>query len=444
MLNKIRNILLIFVLLCAHAHAQVFVSASAADDSGAGTSWETAKRTVGAALAMAGSSSNVYVMVGEYVLETELVIPAGVTVKGGYAVGSTGTDVSQRHNPGGNSNWGNPTLCTILSGNYTHRIATVNAGSALESCVVRFGRTSGNGGGILLNGGTLSHCVVMNCMAYNPTGQTEARGGGVYMQSGSLLNCVVCFNRADNGYGVAGMGGNAINNTVTQNYPMSCGTVTDYDQNEYATVVIGNQCWMRENLRTTHFADGTAISAGQTTSDLTPLYYNPATVGAETHIFGLLYNLRAARHASHDSFTDDNPSGMQGICPDGWHLPSNAEFEQMLAFLRHDAANTCGGNDDNLAKSLAVDSLWLTSSVTCGVGNGVEENNRSLFSAPPAGHYNGSFQAIYQQGRFWTTSRANNVNSHCVYRGLSNNTTTLEYGFQTAENGCSVRCVKDE
>ena len=135
---------------------------------------------------------------------------------------------------------------------------------------------------------------------------------------------------------------------------------------------------------------------------------------------------------------------MQGICPDGWHLPSNAEFEQMLAFLRHDAANTCGGNDDNLAKSLAVDSLWLTSSVTCGVGNGVEENNRSLFSAPPAGHYNGSFQAIYQQGRFWTTSRANNVNSHCVYRGLSNNTTTLEYGFQTAENGCSVRCVKDE
>jgi uncharacterized protein (TIGR02145 family) len=420
------------------------VSASAADDNGAGTSWETAKRTLGAALAMAGNSSNVYVMVGEYLLEEELIIPAGVTVTGGYASGSTGTDVSQRHNPGGNSNWGNFALCTILSGNYTHRIATVNTGGTLESCVVRFGRTTGNGGGILLNGGTLSHCVIMNSIAYDPVGQTEAKGGGVYMQSGSLLNCVVCYNRADNGYGVAGMGGNAVNNTVTQNFPMNCGTVTDYDQNEYATVVIGNQCWMRENLRTTHFADGTAISAGQTTSTTTALYYNPATVGAETHIFGLLYNLRAARRASHDSFTDDNPSGVQGVCPEGWHLPSNAEFEQLLAFLRHDAANTCGGNDDNLAKSLAVDSLWLASSVTCAVGNGVTENNLSLFSAPPAGYYDESFHSLYQQGRFWTTSRANNVNSHCVYRGVSYNTTTLEYGFQTAEKGCSVRCVKDE
>ena len=263
------------------------------------------------------------------------------------------------------------------------------------------------------------------------------------MQNGSLLNCVICYNRADNGYGVAGMSGNALNNTITQNYPMNCGTVTDIDGNTYNTVVIGQQCWMRENLRTTHFADGTAIAAGQTPSATTALYYNPATVGAETNVFGLLYNLRAARHASHDSFTDENPSGMQGICPDGWHLPSNAEFDQMLAFLRHDASNTCNNNDDNLAKAIAMDSLWQNTSSTCAVGHSVADNNNSLFSAPPAGYYDGSFQSIYQQGRFWTTSRANGINSHCVYRGISYNAPTLEYGFLTTEHGCSVRCVKD-
>lgn len=428
----------------AQAQTNVFVSASAADDSGDGQSWATAKKTIAAGIAAAGGNGTVYVMAGEYALATELTIPSGVTVKGGYAPTSTGTDVSQHHNPGGNSSWGDASRCTILSGGHTHRIATVNTGGALEACVVRDGRISGNGGGILLNGGTLSHCVILNCMAYDPTGQTEAKGGGAYMQSGFLLNCVVCYNRADNGYGVAGMGGNAVNNTVTQNYPVSCGTVTDIDQNEYATVVIGNQCWMRENLRTTHFADGTAISAGQSTSTTTALYYNPATVGAETHVFGLLYNLRAARHASHDSFTDDNPSGMQGVCPDGWHLPSNAEFEQMLAFLRHDVSNTCGSNDDYLAKALAVDSLWQNSSAACAVGNTVTDNNRSLFSASPAGYYDGSFQKMYQQCRFWTTSRANGINGHCVYRGVSYETASLEYGFQTAEYGFSVRCVKDE
>lgn len=430
--------------LAVAAQTEIFVSSSAADDNGAGTSWETAKRTLPAALGMATGNAHIYVMAGEYELSSELTIANGVHISGGYAPGSTGTDLSQRHNPGANSTWNDFSHSTILSGDHTHRIATVNNGAVLEGCVVRNGRASDRGGGILLNGGTVTHCVITGCLAFSPVGEAPAMGGGVYMNSGSLLNCVVCYNRADNGYGVAGIDGEAINNTITQNYAVGCGTVTDYDGNEYATVVIGAQCWMRENLRVTHFADGTVVPPGVTESAASPYYYNPGSAASETQQFGLLYNLRAARHASHDSFTDDNPSGMQGICPDGWHLPSNSEFEELQTFLRHDVANTCGGVPENLAKTLAVDSLWLPATPTCAVGNDRATNNLSLFSAPPSGYYDGAFNSLYHQCRFWTTSRANNVNSQCVYRGLSYNGTTLEYGYYTAEYGCSVRCVRNQ
>lgn len=442
-MNKLLTILLL--LFCgglASAQTDIFVSAVQADDSGDGSSWATAKKTVAAGIAAAGTNGTVYVMVGEYAVDAELTVPSGVTVTGGYSSSSTGTDLSQRRSPGINYTWGDPTQCTILSGNSTHRMATVLG--TLEGCVVRYGHSSGNGGGVLIDGGTVSHCVLTNCTAHSNENGTEAKGGGAYITNdGSLLNCVVCYNRADNGYGVAGMSGNAINNTIVQNYATNCGTLTDYDDNEYQTVMIGSQCWMRENLRVTHYADGTAVAAGEQTSSTTAYYYNPGTSASETETFGLLYNLRAARRASHDTYTDNNPSGMQGICPAGWHLPSNAEFEQMVNFLAHDAQNLCQNTTANVGKSLASTQNWQTSDAGCAVGNILADNNFSLFSAQPAGYYDGAFQSLYAECRFWTASRNGSSNSQCVYRGLTNDNATLLYNYLTQEKGCSVRCVKN-
>lgn len=442
-MNKLLTILLL--LFCgglASAQTAIFVSAAQADDSGDGSSWATAKKTMAAGIAAAGTNGTVYVMVGEYAVDAELTVPSGVTVTGGYSSSSTGTDLSQRHSPGINYTWGDPTQCTILSGNSTHRMATVLG--TLEGCVVRYGHSSGNGGGVLIDGGTVSHCVLTNCTAHSNENGTEAKGGGAYITNdGSLLNCVVCYNRADNGYGVAGMSGNAINNTIVQNYATNCGSLTDYDDNEYQTVMIGSQCWMRDNLRVTHYADGTAVAAGEQTSSTTAYYYNPGTSASETETFGLLYNLRAARRASHDTYTDNNPSGMQGICPAGWHLPSNAEFEQMVNFLAHDAQNLCQNTTANVGKSLASTQNWQTSDAGCAVGNILAENNFSLFSAQPAGYYDGAFQSLYAECRFWTASRNGSTNSQCVYRGLTNDNATLLYNYLTQEKGCSVRCVKN-
>lgn len=443
--------LLFSIFLCCtlalSAQTNFFVSAARSDDSGEGTSWETAKQTITAAIATAHPNGSdlviIHVMVGYYELPSELVIPTGVTIRGGYLPNSTGVDLTQRRNPGNNSFWSNPSACTILSGQHLHRVATVQNGGGLEACVVRDGLTSTIGGGLLIQGGSAFNNVITNCMAYNQENMEDAKGGGVYLQSGSLTNCVVCFNRAGNGYGVAGMGGSAISNTITQNYGIHCGTLVDIDHNEYETVIIGEQCWMRENLRTTRYADGDPIAQGMEPSALTPYYYNPATVGTEIRVYGLLYNLRAARRASHDSYSEANPSGMQGVCPDGWHLPSNAEFNQMLHFLSLDTANTCGGSAGNLAKSLALDDYWHATNVPCAIGNSLVDNNLSMFSSTPAGYYDGSYQQINQQCRYWTSSRESGVNSRCIYRGLSYDQATVTQTFNTAEYGCSVRCVKD-
>ena len=426
--------------MCVQAQTHLFVSAAATNDNGNGLNWENAKKTIQGALTIANNNTIIHVKVGEYILTSEFTIPTGVTVIGGYESGSTGTNVSNRLYPGYNNNWDNPALCTILSGNYSHRIATVQG--TLEGCIVRYGRTAANGAGVLVDGGTVTHCVLINNMAYNTAETTQAKGGGAYVQNnGSLLNCVVCYNRADNGFGVAGMTGNVTNNTITQNYATNCGTVADYDGNVYKTVVLGDQCWMRENLRTTHYADGVAIPAGNGTSS-EARYYNPGTSSAETQTFGLLYNRRAVWRGTTGSTAV--PSGMQGICPIGWHVPSNGEFDKLVDFLHYDAQNICGTTVANVAKALASQENWGSSTTTCAVGNDLTSNNITLFTGQPSGYYNGSFVELYTSVSFMTSTQGDN-SSYVTCRYLHKNYSTFNSGGGSHyQNGFSVRCVKND
>ena len=412
--------------MCAMAQTHLFVAADGNDASN-GLTWENAKQTVQGAIAIANSNTVIHEKVGEYNLATEFTVPNGVTVIGGYATASAGTDITQRNYPGTNSNWSNAGRCTILDGGYTHRVATVSAGGRLEGCVLRHGKTSGNGAGVLIDGGTVTHCVMLNNLAYNNVDTTQAKGGGAYIQNnGQLLNCVVSYNRADNGFGVAGTTGDVINNTITQNYGTHCGTLVDYDGHLYQTVVIGTQCWMRDNLRTTHYADGTTVS-----------YQNPGSSESETQTFGLLYQIGTAMHGA--SSSTNNPSGVQGICPDGWHLPSKAEFDQMFDFLAHDNENCCGGNTTYVAKALASNENWQTSDVFCAVGNDLAANNRSLFNAQPAGYYYNSITEMYNRSYFLVT----NYDYYCYFYLIKYNESSFEYSNYDGSIYVSVRCVKD-
>lgn len=437
-----RNLLWTIVLLIGwgmSAQAQTHLFATPEGTGAANAlNWENAS-TLQYALTIAPSNTIIHLKVGEYLLSSEIIIPTEVTVVGGYEQSSAGTDITHKLAPGYNSNWINPTMCSILSGDYTHRIATVQG--TMESCVVRYGRTTGNGAGVLVDGGIVTHCVLMNNMAYNTAETSQAKGGGAYVQNnGQLLNSVVCYNRADNGFGVAGTTGNVVNNTVTQNYGTNCGTVADYDGNVYKTVVIGDQCWMRQNLRVKHYSDGLEIVQGTSNTD-DPRYYNPGTSEVETQIYGLLYNRAAAWRNNVGSAT--NPSGVQGVCPDGWHVPSAAEFDQMISFLKYDAINICGNNADYLAKALASKEHWTTSTESCQIGNDLSANNITLFTAEPAGVYDGNFYDLYRYCGWMTSTRNEGNTNYHYFRYMWNTDRVLQSGERYRNHGLSIRCVKD-
>ena len=213
-------------------------------------------------------------------------------------------------------------------------------------------------------------------------------------------------------------------------------TVTDYDLNVYNTVQIGNQCWMRENLRSTHYADGTAIAAG-TTSSTTTAYYYPLQ-GDFT--YGYLYNWKAVMRNSSNS--QSNPSGVQGVCPNGWHVPSDAEWDELQNYVSSQSHYLCNGDNNNVAKALAAKTGWVSSTGTCAVGNVQVNNNATGFSALPAGHnYGGSYTNYGTAATFWSSTEAGSANTFDRSVDYSNAVFTRSnhpkgYGF-------SVRCLRD-
>jgi uncharacterized protein (TIGR02145 family) len=440
-------LLTLFVFSQVQAQNAVFVSASATDDNGDGTTWATAKKTIAAGVTAAGSNGTVYVKAGLYSTTAEFTVPAGVTVKGGYLQSSTDADTTQRNLPGVNSHWGTSTWCTIISGAGNHRIATVNG--TLDGCVVRYGFTTTIGGGLLIDGGTARHCVLIWNDAINDDEGT-AEGGGAYVRNnGMMLNCVVTECRGDNGSGVSGEDGSLINNTITRNWPSQCGTVTDYDGNVYHTVQIGAQCWMKENLRTTHYADGVAIPTTSSYSSTVAYRYYPNNSASNAVTYGLLYNWTATMHGVESS--DANPSGVQGVCPDGWHVPSDNEWTQLTDYVSSRSVWRCNGSSNNIAKALASKIGWNSSSGSCYVGNTPSNNNATRFSAIPAGrysyYYGYSYSGISQYSYFWSSTQISSDNAFRV---------TISYGSAEVGrdsngnddnkkwNAHSVRCLRDE
>ena len=107
------------------------------------------------------------------------------------------------------------------------------------------------------------------------------------------------------------------------------------DGNEYNWVQIGDQIWMAENLKYLPSVVGSG-----TGSETTPYYYvygyngtNVADAKATDNYatYGVLYNWTAAMDGEASSTT--NPSGIQGVCPAGWHLPSDAEWTELTDYL---------------------------------------------------------------------------------------------------------------
>ncbi len=202
------------------------------------------------------------------------------------------------------------------------------------------------------------------------------------------------------------------------------------DGNVYRTVTIGTQVWMAENLSYLP-----SVVGPTTSSTSTPYFYvygyngtnvNEAKSTNNYITYGVLYNWPAAMNGSASSSA--NPSGVQGVCPTAWHLPSDAEWTTLITYL--------GGNN------VASGKLKETGIIHWNTPN-TSATNESGFTALPGGSHgsNGTFGNLGYDG-YWLSTTENSPASDW-YRLIAYNSNTVGRSGSSKELGLSIRCIKD-
>jgi len=176
-------------------------------------------------------------------------------------------------------------------------------------------------------------------------------------------------------------------------------TVKDIDGNVYHTIKIGNQVWTVENLRTTTYRDGYPITLDTATATWDKgtngkyCYYNNTTNPDSIKKYGALYNWYAV--------------SSKKLAPEGWHIPTNEDWEILEAYLVENGYNWDGTKTENkYAKSLATKTDWFFDKTPGSIGCDLSKNNASGFSALPGGnrYYTGLFGNKGYYGNFWSES----------------------------------------
>jgi uncharacterized protein (TIGR02145 family) len=198
------------------------------------------------------------------------------------------------------------------------------------------------------------------------------------------------------------------------------GTVTDIDGNVYATLQIGTQTWMVENLKVKHYRNGDPIpnvedtTAWGTLSSGAFCWYNNDSSNNVT--YGKMYNWFAV-------------ADIRNIAPDGWHVPTDAEWTILINYLGN--ANIAGG------KMKETGTLhWYSPNAGA--------TNESGFTALPGGYRytdNGSFRQMGYDGDWW--SRTEVDANFAWFRNIYYNFASSGRYYYKKENGFSVRCVMD-
>ncbi len=215
-------------------------------------------------------------------------------------------------------------------------------------------------------------------------------------------------------------------------------SVTDIDGYVYEIVEIGDQVWMAENLKVTHYSDGTAIPLVEGNSawdaleytDKAYCYYDNST--ANRDVYGTLYTWAAAMNGATSS--DIDPSGVQGVCPSGWHLPSDAEWYELALFL--------GGGSEG---SVAGGKLKETGTIHW-ISPNSDATNSSGFTALPGGYRFsiGSFNYMGNNAMFWSSTEYVHMSGMAWILALGYNYSMENRHTSPKEAGYSVRCLRDQ
>ena len=197
--------------------------------------------------------------------------------------------------------------------------------------------------------------------------------------------------------------------------------ITDIDGNVYPTIKIGTQLWMRENLRTTRYSDGTPIEEQVLNSDWQSA--DAQNTGAlcwyeNNHIidfiYGKLYNWHAVDQGN--------------LCPAGWRVPSEADLDILISLLGGD--NIAGGKmkETGLLHWTSPNSSTSNDSGFTGLPGGLRGNS-------------GGFAWLSDRGYWWTSTVSADNKGRYFYLIYSNNMITKSSAVKST--GLSVRCLKN-
>jgi len=230
----------------------------------------------------------------------------------------------------------------------------------------------------------------------------------------------------------------------TAGWDHETGTVTDIDGNEYQTVKIGNQWWMAENLRVTRYRNGDAIPTGlsitaweNTTSGAYAIYPHDDVDGINSDgemvdAYGKLYNWYAV---------DDD----HGLCPVGWHVPSDEEWKELemhLGMSQQDTESTVRRGTDEGGKLKSTRTLPVAHPRWRSPNEGA--TNESGFSGLPGGvrYASGYYHLIGSYGAFWSSTESSTSNAWPRYLSYVSSI-VIRYNIDK-QIGRSVRCLRDE
>ncbi len=159
----------------------------------------------------------------------------------------------------------------------------------------------------------------------------------------------------------------------------------DSEGNSYITEIIGNQVWMIENLRVTKNSKGEKLQ-----------YIKPSE---DIEQYGLLYNWKTA-------MANQTDEGVQGICPDGWHIPTNEEWTELMDYVKT--------NDLNIT---------------------------NVFNLQYGGFNNNGVHNVGESASYWSSTKVrDNIWKQYFHKNL---TKTFKY-YEKPQNAISLRCIRNK
>jgi uncharacterized protein (TIGR02145 family) len=246
--------------------------------------------------------------------------------------------------------------------------------------------------------------------------------------------------REDFAGGTLNFGNNGIESGSALTPSWTCGTseLTDIDGNSYATVQLGTQCWMAENLMVSKNADGSAVNGTGDADTTPPEAYGDVNWQA---VEGYLYNWQ-------DVMNGSTVQGAQGICPTGWHVPTHDEWTDLERYI----CNAEGNASCNTAfpKDITTIDYRGTNEGTelkadapvNGIGTDPNGDDGYGFASRLTGFHftNSSFFNRGTYGFFWSSSESG---VYAWSRYLYSAEQRIGRSAPDKGYGLSVRCLKD-